>query len=443
MAGLPNKTSAWRTTLTRKFARMQCRRDEAADWEDVGNAWLKRPKDDPHPERWNVQQVVVGTTGKETQKDGDHSLTVVKQPFYGWKVSFPLDMIHNVHLEEYEVESWASMADEGAMRSIYVIRFKCVGQPTGRDVSEIPKPRAALGMAVEEGAMEMDENVAGAIRPDQYPLAVLCPELDGMYIRLAFEKPPQTVKRAPPLTRIDVWAWPMIVTVLSGRPWNAVENDDNHLSLNEWAQAKGSHEGAQSGAGLLTEVRSDGKVEWRLEPKAGAKRRPNVQGRQAGPAQSAYGMQSTYRGPPTYERPTEYPAPPDFGRPRQYIGPPPAPQYQRPAGPPSFNQGLPIASVPTLPHRPPPPPIGSPAFRHMWPEHVKKREREASSIEQLEAQRAEMERACCVSSEKVEDAEAAVSAAKAVLSAAKAEDRENRDELINLARELHARRAGH
>lgn len=54
---------------------MQYRRDTTADWEDLGDVWVKRPKADPHPERWNVQMVAIGTTGKVTLNGRDPLLT--------------------------------------------------------------------------------------------------------------------------------------------------------------------------------------------------------------------------------------------------------------------------------------------------------------------------------------------------------------------------------
>ncbi|KAL9016172.1 MAG: hypothetical protein Q9185_006481 [Variospora sp. 1 TL-2023] len=437
--------TTWRAKITRKFARMQYRRDETADWVDVGNAWLQRPKHDPHPERWNVQQGigidVCQYDDKYDRQINLHSQKDIKQSYYGWKVSFPLAMLYQIHFEEYETDSWADNADLGATRSIYVIRFKCVGQPTGCDVSEFPRPPVVSEMAVDPkpvtAGTAAEGSGAAAIRPDQFPLAVLCPELEGMYLRLAFDKGPKTGKKPASVTRPDVWAWPMIATVLTGRPWAAVEIDINKAPLNEWARATGG----QFATGALREVKEVGegedRVEWLLEQQAGA--RPlmsQTPGPPAQPGQSGYGTQSTYRGPRTYERSVEYPAPPDFGTPRQYIGPQDLPAL--PQGPPAFGQGLPALAHWSLPARP------------VFQQNLKKREREAVSIEQLEADKAEKEQACFVSDQKVQNAKAAVSeamralsAAQAALSAAKAEDGKNRDELIDLAREAHARRGGH
>ncbi|KAL8987328.1 MAG: hypothetical protein Q9177_003450 [Variospora cf. flavescens] len=420
--------TTWRGKITRKFARMQYRRDETADWVDVGNAWLQRPKEDPHPERWNGIGIdVCQYRHKYDRQINLHSKKDIKQPYYGWKVSFPLAMLYQIHLEEYERDSWVDNAELGAMRSIYVIRFKCVGQPTGRDVSEIPKPLVISGTAVEAAGMDVNPkpvnagtaaegSVADATRPDRYPLAVLCPELEGMFIRLAFDKGPKTGKQPAAVARSDVWAWPMIATVLTGRPWAAVETDINKAPLDEWARTTGG----QFGTGVLREAKEvrDGedRVVWLLKQRTGA--RPlmsQTPGPSAKSGQSGYGMQSTYRGPRAYERSDEYPAPPDFGRPRQYIGPPLA------EGPPALAQ------------RPSALPKESSALRHALPQNVAERERKAASIEELEVQKAETEVACVVSGEKVEKL-------KAALRAAEAEDRGNQKKLFDLVKELHARR---
>lgn len=118
---------------------------------------------------------------------------------------------------------------------------------------------------MEADAMEVDTKPATEVRkdptqPDKYPLAVMCPEFEGMFIRLAFDKGSTSAKGLAAAARPEVWVWPMIATVLTGRPWRIVESDDNNMPLNEWARAKGN----DLGSGNLWEVRSGGTVEWRL-----------------------------------------------------------------------------------------------------------------------------------------------------------------------------------
>ncbi|KAL9013970.1 MAG: hypothetical protein Q9173_001368 [Seirophora scorigena] len=430
----------WRSMVTRKFARMQYRRDETADWEDVGDAWVKRPKADAHPERWNVQMVAIGTTGKVTlngvevrqyddiysRQVNTHGIKQLKQAYYGWKVFFPLDALYQTHLEEYERESWVENADPGAKRSIFVIRFKCMGPSTGSDASEIPK-----APVVERNATDVDTKPVTTVaedpkQPGKYPLAVMCPDFQGMFIRLAFAKGPSSAKGSAAAAKPDVWAWPMVATVLTGRPWRIVENDDNKVPLNEWARAKGH----QLGTGRLREVRSGDRVEWCLEPTGGARpKKPRGEQAPAAPSgQSSHGMQSRYQ-PQRYERPTEFRAPAAY-------------DTTVPRGPPAFGQALlafrqgPLApgQAPPAPGQAPPGLLQPPPGLHRpLPQNLGKQERDAASIPELEAMRAKALERSAQTYRNIDDLQKA-------LRKAKEEDREARAEVLKLDSELRIRR---
>ncbi|KAI4089560.1 MAG: hypothetical protein LQ344_005275 [Seirophora lacunosa] len=292
------------------------------------------------------------------------------------------------------------------------------------DASEIPKAQVGDAMEVDtKPATEVDEDPT---QPDKYPLAVMCPEFEGMFIRLAFDKGPSSAKGLAAAARPDVWVWPMIATVLTGRPWRVVQNDDNNMPLNEWARAKGD----DFGTGTLREVRSGDRVEWRLHPTAGArpKKPKGKHAPAAPPGPSAYGMHSTYE-PRRYERPTEFPAPPTY-------------DTKVPRGPPAFGEApLAFPQGPLVLRQAPPTPGQAPSglfkpppgHRHPLPQNPWKQQRDAASIPELEAMRAKALERSAQTYRNIDELQKA-------LRKAKEEDREARAEVLKLDEELRIRR---
>lgn len=98
----------------------------------------------------------------------------------------------------------------------------------------------AMGTA-EEGAEAMDtaeEGEVDATKPSKFPLAELCPRLQGKYVRLAFEKGHKPGEIPASADKTATWVWPMIVSILgSGDGWVVDNNPVLRTPLNDWARA--------------------------------------------------------------------------------------------------------------------------------------------------------------------------------------------------------------
>ncbi|KAL8963378.1 MAG: hypothetical protein Q9193_000351 [Seirophora villosa] len=377
-----------RKFVTRKFARMQYRQDETAPWADVGDAWADRPEGDgdgEHPEPWNVQKVTLGVRQYHKRYHSQfnrNQIKAVQEAHYGWKVHFPLQMISGIHLEEFDVDSWVPNASEGAKRTFWVVRFRCTGQPTGSDASELPRdtvhPSAAaedeeMDTAGEEHAEELDPK-----KPSKYPLAMLCADLQGKYIRLAFDKGVATGE-----TSATKWIWPMIVHVLAGIPWYSNKADID-APLNAWARAHKD----RLGSVVLKEVTSGDRVEWSVERAQGHSESSippgwfspgppgpipydYVFGQPPPPAQDPYGFQSEPLGQPPQRG---YPVQPAYGF-----------QSELPESPSRPESPAPRHARRAIQYRAPPIPAGPPAFDSL-PQRPAGRPRE-ELLEDLRAQR--------------------------------------------------------
>ncbi|KAL8651265.1 MAG: hypothetical protein Q9210_003354 [Variospora velana] len=192
-----------------------------------------------------------------------NQVKAVKALIYGWRVNFPLRILSDIHLAEFDVDSWVNTAEEGAKRTFWVVGFKCRGQPSGTDASEIPRDQVHPATAGEGDAMDVAEQVEGDVkeappRTDLFPLAVLCHELQGKYVRLVFDKGVNTGESTA--TR---WIWPMVVSLLAGSPWRMGTKAEIFAPLNEWARANKDRLDKVA----LREVERDEKVEWYLERK--------------------------------------------------------------------------------------------------------------------------------------------------------------------------------
>lgn len=274
----------YRRRNSHRFGHLQYRKDASQPWQSLANSYAVPNDLSRHPEPANIQQVAIEYRGK-SEGDGrrldvcgtSNPLTLVGivvnqyvkefRPMYigqrkivnetvvhGWQVRFANNKISDIFLEEYHAPTWK--AGGPAKRPICVVRFKCTGPAECRDATEGPTFGDGKGYGANGNLLDVD-GISAAV-----PLAKLCAEnenLMGMEIRLAFTK--GTMK----LSKLGMWLWPMIVSLLMSSSWSVPVplTEGCKAPLNDWARAVAGRPRETKGA-LLREVIKQTSTEWSL-----------------------------------------------------------------------------------------------------------------------------------------------------------------------------------
>ncbi|KAL8987022.1 MAG: hypothetical protein Q9177_003738 [Variospora cf. flavescens] len=252
----------YRRRNSHRFGHLQYRKNSSQPWQSLANSYAVPNDLSRHPEPANIQQVAIEYRGivvnqydKEFRPMYIGQRKIVNETVvHGWQVRFINNKISDIFLEEYNAPTWK--AGGPAKRPICVVRFKCTGPAECRDATEGPTFGDGKGYGADGNLLDVD-GISAAL-----PLAKLCAEnenLMGMEIRLAFTK--GTMK----LSKLGMWLWPMIVSLLMSSSWSVPVplTEGCKAPLNDWARAVAGRPRETKGA-LLREVIKQTSTEWSL-----------------------------------------------------------------------------------------------------------------------------------------------------------------------------------
>ncbi|KAL8656002.1 MAG: hypothetical protein Q9210_000538 [Variospora velana] len=253
----------YRRRNSHRFGHLQYRNHSSQPWQSLANSYAVPNDLSRHPEPANIQQVAIEYRGivvnqydKEFRPMYIGQRKIVNETVvHGWQVRFANNKISDIFLEEYNAPTWK--AGGPAKRPICVVRFKCTGPADCRDATEGPTFGDVKGDGANGNLLDVD-GISAAL-----PLAKLCAEnenLTGMEIRLAFTK--GTMK----LSKLGMWLWPMIVSLLMSSSWSVPVplTEGCKAPLNDWARAVAGRPCETKGA-LLREVIKQTSTEWSLK----------------------------------------------------------------------------------------------------------------------------------------------------------------------------------
>ncbi|KAL8975441.1 MAG: hypothetical protein Q9197_000339 [Variospora fuerteventurae] len=245
-----------------RFGHLQYRKESSQPWQSLANSYAMPNDLSRHAEPANIQQVAIEYRGivvyqydKEFRPMYIGQRKIVNETVvHGWQVRFANNKISDIFLEEYNAPTWK--AGGPANRPIYVVRFKCTCPAECRDATEGTKFGDGKGHGADGNLFDLD-GISAAL-----PLAKLCAEnenLMGMEIRLAFTK--GTMK----LSKLGMWLWPMIVSLLMSSSWSVPVplTEGCKTPLNDWARAVAGRPCETKGV-LLREVIKQTSTEWSL-----------------------------------------------------------------------------------------------------------------------------------------------------------------------------------